>query len=141
MKKRTVLILVVMTSLVACGGGIDSTAPSSAPGPSPTSTALDGRSYDVTLEAPDEAPKKDTLRFSSGKFESSACTALGFPEWSDYAAQAKGNEIAFQATTRHPSGTTLSWNGSIQGDAVDGTANRTMNGKTDVLHFKGSTSH
>ena len=130
-----------MTSLVACGGGIDSTAPSSAPVPSPMSTALDGRSYDVTLEAPDEAPKKDTLRFSGGKFESTACTALGFPAWSDYAAQAKENEVAFQATTRHPSGTTLSWNGSIRGDAVDGTANRTMNGKTDVLHFKGSTSH
>jgi len=139
MKKQTVLVF-VMTSLVACGGGIDSTAPSSAPAASPMAAALDGRSYDVTFEAPDDAPKKDTLRFSGGKFESTACTALGFPEWSDYAAQAKGNEIAFQATTRHPSGTTLSWKGSIQGNAIDGTANRTMNGKTDILHFKGSTS-
>jgi hypothetical protein len=140
MKKRTVLVLVIMTSLTACGGGIDGARPGNAAAPGPTSATLDGRSYDVTLEAPDEAPKKDTLRFSGGKFESTACTALGFPEWSDYVAQAQGNEVAFQATTRHPSGTTLTWKGSIQGDAVDGTANRAMNGKTDVLHFKGLAS-
>jgi hypothetical protein len=140
MKTQTVLVLVVATSLFACAAGVDRAAPSSAPAPSPTSTALDGRAYEVTLEAPDAPPQKDTLRFSGGKFESTACTALGFPEWADYAASPNGREIAFQVITRHPSGTTLSWNGSVQGDAVDGTANRTMNGRTDVLHFRGSVS-
>ncbi|HZU82548.1 MAG TPA: hypothetical protein VE987_06515, partial [Polyangiaceae bacterium] len=57
---------------------------------------------------------------------------------SGYAARQDGGGVAFHAVAKHPSGTTMDWNGSIKGDAVDGTANRTMNGKTDLIRFKGS---
>jgi hypothetical protein len=102
------------------------------------SPSLDGRSYEVTLEIPDASPVKDTLRFMNGKFESTACTSLGFPQWSDYAARVDGREVAFHVLAKHPSGTTIDWNRSILGDEVDGKADRTTNGKTDVLRFKGS---
>jgi hypothetical protein len=32
----------------------------------------------------------------------------------------------------------MDWNGIVNGGVVEGTANRTMNGKTDILKFKGS---
>jgi hypothetical protein len=137
MNKHTAVILVLASSLFACGGRAQVAAPGSAAA-SVAGCPLDGKSYDVTLETPDAPPQKDTLRFSGGKFESTACTAMGFPEWTDYAAQPSGNGVGFQVTTKHPSGTTVAWNGTVDGETVEGTANRAMNGKTDVLHFKGS---
>jgi hypothetical protein len=102
------------------------------------SLALDGRAYDVVLVFPDAPPQKDTLRFANGKFESTNCTTLGFPQWSDYTAQASADAIPFHALAKHPSGTSMDWSGSVKGDAVDGSVHREMNGKTDVLTFKGS---
>ncbi len=81
---------------------------------------------------------KDTLHFVNGQFESSACTPLGFSKWSDYAAHPEGDSIAFHALAKHPSGSTMDWKGSIKSDAVEGTATRTMNGKTEDLKFKGA---
>jgi hypothetical protein len=126
--------------LFACGGAPAGGQPGRAPmtATTPDQSLLDGRSYEVTLEIPDASPVKDTLRFTNGKFESTACTSLGFPQWSDYAARMNGREVAFHVLAKHPSGTTIDWNGSIHGDAVDGKADRTTNGKTDVLRFKGS---
>jgi hypothetical protein len=137
MKKQIVLVFILTALLEACAGTVQNAAPAT----SPASSALDGRTYEVLLEIPDSPATKDTLRFSGGRFESTACTALGFPEWADYLARASGDQVAFQATAQHPSGTTMEWSGHIRGDAVDGTANRTMNGKTDVIRFKGLLSH
>jgi hypothetical protein len=148
MKLRHHSALVLFGSLLACAcGGASSSmaAPANSPAvsPEPTAagpeaTALDGRSFEVMLEIPDAAPVKDTLRFTGGRFESTACTALGFPQWSTYAARANGDAIAFHVTAKHPSGTTMDWNGIVNGGVVEGTAYRTMNGKTDILKFKGS---
>jgi hypothetical protein len=58
-----------------------------------------------------------------------------------YAAERESSdsrETTFHVTTRHPGGTTMDWTASVKGDAVDGKAHRTMNGKTDILGFKGA---
>jgi hypothetical protein len=149
MKLRHSYALVFFGCLLAsgaCGGAASSmvapeNSPAVAPEPTaagPQATALDGRSFEVMLEIPDSAPVKDTLRFTGGRFESTACTALGFPQWSDYAARADGDAIAFHVIAKHPSGTTMDWNGIVKGGVAEGTASRTMNGKTNVLKFKGS---
>jgi hypothetical protein len=140
MKLRNVCAMVIVSSVCACGGGAVSNSAGAA---SPASAAaqapgLDGRSFQVTLQMPDAAAVADTLRFDGGRFESTACTGMGFPQWSEYAAQSEGETVAFHALTKHPSGTTMDWNGRIKGGEVEGTANRTMNGKTEVLTFKGS---
>jgi hypothetical protein len=145
MKLRHSYAIVFFGSLFACGGASSSmVAPANSPvSPAPTATgleatALDGRSFEVMLEMQDAAPVKDTLRFTGGRFESTACTALGFPQWSDYAARADGDAITFHVIAKHPSGTTMDWNGIIKGGVAQGTASRTMNGKTDVMKFKGA---
>jgi hypothetical protein len=146
MNARIRYAIALTFSLLGCAGASATGAPTaSAPSPAAgaagaAAAALDGRSYDVTLETPEAPALKDTLRFANGKFESTACTTLGFPEWSDYLVRTDADAIAFHVLAKHPSGTTMDWSGSVKGDAVDGTATRTMNGKTDVLKFKGSLS-
>jgi hypothetical protein len=130
--------MVIIGCVVACGGAATAPGPASPAPAAPESAGLDGRSFQVTLLMPDAPAVADTLRFSSGRFESTACTNLGFPQWSEYVARPEGEGVAFHALTKHPSGTTMDWNGRIKGGEVEGTANRTMNGKTDVLTFKGS---
>jgi hypothetical protein len=134
MKLRNSIALTLVGSLLACGGASASSPLASAP----AAGSLDGRSYDVTLESPDAPPIKDALNFANGHFESTACTSLGFPKWSDYAAHAEGDATTFHALAKHQSGTTMDWNGNVTADAVEGTAIRTMNGKSDALKFKGS---
>jgi hypothetical protein len=134
MKLRNGYALAFVGSLLACGGASASGPPASAPAGSP----LDGRSYDVTLEGADAPPIKDALNFANGRFESTACTSLGFPKWSDYSAHVDGDATTFHGLAKHPSGTTMDWNGSVKGDAVEGTAMRSMNGKSDAFKFKGA---
>jgi hypothetical protein len=136
MKLLNCYTLALVGSLFACGGASVSAPPASAS--APAASLLDGRSYDVVLEAPEAPPIKDALHFANGRFESTACTSLGFPKWSEYVAQADGDATTFHGLAKHPSGTTMDWNGSIKGDAVEGTALRTMNGKSDTLKFKGT---
>ncbi|MBV9946923.1 MAG: hypothetical protein JOZ69_08755 [Myxococcales bacterium] len=135
------LPLVLVGFVSACGGaaaGTPAVGPAAATADAPAAAPLDGRSYEVTLDIPGSGPVKDTLRFERGRFESKACTALGFPEWSDYAARTEREAVAFHVLAKHPAGTTMDWNGSVQEGAVEGTADRIMNGKIDHIRFKGS---
>jgi hypothetical protein len=135
------LAIAFVSTLVACGGAAADSPPvsPSAAADAPLAASLDGRSYEVTLDIPDSTPVKDTLRFDRGRFESTACTALGFPEWSDYSTRSESDGVVFHVLAKHPSGTTMNWNGSVQrGGSVEGTADRNMNGKTDRIRFKGS---
>jgi hypothetical protein len=141
MNTRNLCSFVLATCLAACGG----TAATGAPPATASDTAhgartpaLDGRSFDVTLESADSQPVKDTLVFQGGRFESTACTSLGFPQWSDYAAGTDGSATTFRGMAKHPSGATMDWNGKVVGDAVEGTALHTTNGKTSTMTFKGS---
>ncbi len=140
--------LAFVSILVACGGSSATNPTPSAPTGTTTTTtggmassapsSIDGKSYDITLSIPGENPEKDTLNFAQGKFESAACTPLGFPKWTDYAASPEGDGTTFHVTTHHPSGTVMEWRGTTHGDTVEGTATRTMNGKTETGTFKGT---
>lgn len=136
MNRKTIasILLTLGCVLSACGG-----APPNAPNAAASSAApLDGTSYEVTLTFPGEAPLKDTLRFEGGRFESTACTSVGFPQWSDYKAQPEGAAIAFAVLAKSADGTTMDWKGSVTGTGVDGTATRTLSGRTAVASVHGA---
>jgi hypothetical protein len=132
---RSIVSMLVSLAMAACGA--TATAPTSAVTTS-SARGIDGTSYDVTLEFPGEAPVKDTLSFASGRFESTACTGFGFPRWTEYQARVDGGVIAFQVVTHHPQGGTVDWHGAVSGDGVEGTANRTLEGRTSAGTFRGS---
>ena len=130
-------VIAASFTLAACGG-----AAANAPASSPTTTSasassLDGKTYEVSLDEAG-APKKDTLVFEGGRFESTLCTSFGFPPKTAYDAERNGDAIAFRVTTRHADGTTVDWKGTVKGDAVEGVAVRTMKGKTESQPFKGA---
>jgi hypothetical protein len=133
MIRTAAIAFLASISLAAC-------APSASnPPPVTTSSAplIDGTSYDVTLSFANEAPIKDTLVFKSGRFESTACTALGFPEWTEYRGTAESDGVGFDVTTHHPKGTSVVWHGTVRGSRVSGTASRTMDGATASGSFEG----
>jgi hypothetical protein len=129
-------LYVIFSSLIAC-------AASSAPArgstvPSSERVVLDGTAYEVTLTFPGEPPVKDTLDFEAGRFESTACTSIGFPKWTEYRSRADGAAIAFEVATRHPEGTTMQWAGTVASGAAEGTAKRTMGGTIANGTFRGA---
>ncbi len=129
------LLFALVSPLIACA------SESPVPAMPPTAQAkapLDGTSYEVSLEFAGEAAIKDTLTFDSGKFESSACTSIGFPKWTDYQAQRAGGAIAFHVETRNPKGPVVLWDGTVEGGAASGKAKRTIDGKTDLGTFHGA---
>jgi hypothetical protein len=134
----TLAAFALVTSTFACGGASNpagATAPTNAAvGTGP----LDGTSYEVTLAVAGEQPRKDTLVFNGGKFESTACTGFGFPQWTEYTASGDPGAIAFHVVTHHPSGASIDWNGTVHRDSIEGRGERTMNGKTDLETFTGS---
>ncbi len=133
--KIGVIVLVLGSALVACGGGA-----AQSPGAASAATgaqALDGTSYEVSLNCSGQAPEKDTLNFVGGQFESTVCTAKGFPQWTAYTAQTSGDATSFHTVTHHPSGTTVEWNGTRNGDSISGTVVIAMNGETRPGTFQG----
>jgi hypothetical protein len=135
MNRSIALVLFVSLGIGGCGGAAAS-APS-APVTTSSAPVIDGTSYDVTLSFPGEAPMKDTLIFSSGRFESTACTSVGFPEWTEYRTQSDGDGAGFDVTTHHPQGGSIVWHGTARGGRVTGTASRTLKGTTEAGTFEG----
>jgi hypothetical protein len=135
MKTNHVATILVSASIAlgACGG-----ATPTAKAPAASAAPLDGQEYAVTLAFPDEAPMKDTLRFQGGRFESTACTAVGFPQWSDYRAETAPGAIAFAALTRSADGTTMDWKGTVTGETFEGSATRTLSGRIATASVRGS---
>jgi hypothetical protein len=128
------LVLASLSPLIACAG--ESPAPATPP-MAQAKAPLDGTSYEVSLQFAGEAPVKDTLTFDSGRFESSACTSLGFPKWTEYQAERAGSAIAFHVETHNPKGPVVLWDGMVEGGAASGKAKRTIDGKTDLGTFRG----
>ena len=128
--------IVILSSLVGCGASA-TPAPEGVTPSSGQATVLDGTSYEVTLAFPGEAPLKDTLDFEGGRFESTACTAVGFPKWTEYRSTSAGKAIAFEVATHHPEGSTMQWAGTVASGAAEGTAKRTMQGTVATGTFRG----
>ena len=119
-------------TLAGCAGSTQGAA-----APAAAIAPLDGTSYEVTLAFPGESPMKDTLRFAGGRFESTACTAVGFPQWSDYDAKVEPGAIEFSVLAKSADGTTMDWKGTVKGGNVEATAVRTMSGKTSTASVSG----
>lgn len=136
---RTIASLSVSCAVLALACAAAPTpSPASAPAASPAAALLDGTSFEVTLAFSGEAPLKDTLTFDRGHFESSACTGLGFPKWTQYRAERTGDAVAFEVEAHNPKGPVVEWSGTVQGAVASGKAKRTIDGKTDVGSFQGS---
>jgi hypothetical protein len=130
---RTILLVIALAApAVGCAAKPTPAAPSSA-----SAAPLDGTAYRVSLEFPGEAPVEDTLRFDAGRFESTACTSLGFPRWTEYRAEPAGAAIAFHVVTHDPRGPEVQWDGTIERGVASGQAKRTLEGKTDLGTFRG----
>lgn len=140
MKLQSLLFITISALTAACGGAHAPDASASSPTSGTLSAgALDGKRFDVTLSFPGEAAQTDTLSFEAGRFESTLCTSIGFPQWTDYRATSAAGGADFEVTTHHPSGTTLVWKGRASAGGVEGRATRTRDGKTEEGTFTGSS--
>jgi hypothetical protein len=93
---------------------------------------LDGRVYEVSLVGPDAKPQPDRLIFDGGRFASTACRAHGI-----YGGAYSASGESFEAAPKSATSTTT-WNGTLSGDAIEGTMKRTdRTGKTDEFRFSG----
>ena len=135
------LFSVVAFSTVACGSASSAEGGAASPTSAAMVAPLDGQSYEVKLDTPGEKTENDSLIFTSGKFESSACTGIGFPQWSEYTAKQEGEATTFHAKTKHPSGTTVDWEGTVKGDTISGKMVRVMNGTPANGTFSGKRKH
>ncbi len=126
----------LVTSTFACTGTANPVGPAAPTGSA--AGALDGKSYEIKLSVAGEQLHDDTLVFDGGKFESTACTGFGFPQWTDYTTSGDPSAIAFHVVTHHPSGDSIDWNGIVRSDSIEGKGAHTMNGKTDFETFSGS---
>jgi len=136
---RSIVTSALVVSIALTLGACASSPAGPAPAVATTSGApssLDGASYDVLLSFPGEAPVKDTLRFDGGRFESTACTSLGFPQWTGYRATSDRGAAGFEAVTHHPAGTTMEWKGHAENGGIEGSAVRTMNGQRVAGTFR-----
>ena|SRR5438552_469330 len=110
-----------------------------APGAAGAGGSLDGKTFSGTLTKKGKAKgNKDTFTFKDGKFRSTACDTYGFGD-AAYMATAGGGGTAFEATTTSPKEGTMKWKGTVQGDAIEGTAVWVKAGQKDADYtFKGT---
>ena len=96
---------------------------------------LDGRSFHgVVLDAGKTQGDAETIRFSGGRFRSSACDAYGYGDGA-YTAHRDGEVIRFEAETESPTYGRLQWRGAINGPRLDGTLTMIRDG-ANVLELR-----
>lgn len=84
--------------------------------------ALDGKSF-VADSGPKGKPateKEDVLSFRDGRFHSSICDKYGFGTGA-YQATSEGGTIRFATETLSDKDGRLAWQGTVQGDAIEGS--------------------
>ena len=80
---------------------------------------LDGKEFiGPTGEKGKKADHEDVLRFSDGKFTSSACFEFGF-KGGPYTTTHEGETIHFHAVTISPTHGKMEWNGTLKGDSLE----------------------
>jgi len=104
-----------------------------------THDPFNGKTFDVTLtEKGKVTGDKDKLIFAGKKFESTLCTAKGFPK-SDYTIHESNGLTTFTLKAVSEKEGTMSWIGTLKGDTLSGTATLTKPDKTVVTYsFKGN---
>ncbi len=142
-RTRFVVVLAILAAVLTSGAFGCRSSGNAMPASTTTTTTgavsspgLDGKSYDVVLELAGEQPLKDSLRFSNGKFESTACTAVGFPEWTDYTVTPRRDRTTFHVVTTNPEGVTMDWTGRSTPNGIEGSVVRVAEGRMVTGHFQ-----
>ena len=103
-----------------------------------TAARLDGRSYKVTLVAPNGEKMSDDLLFRNGRFESTVCTSAGF-NVVPYSVQTIEDGMRFTAQCDSPKMGHNEWRGMVKGDQIEGMVTRTpKEGAPIASSFSGS---
>ncbi len=93
-----------------------------APAAAATAGALDGQTFQGQVGEKDETDgDADTFVFADGTFRSAACDAYGFTA-TPYTASAEGEATRFEAVATSEKEGTMTWKGTVAGDAIEGTA-------------------
>ena len=99
--------------------------------------ALDGRTYVVQMVGADGKPQeKDDLTFAAGSFDSSSCRPFGFIKTA-YTTTKDGDAIRFQAVAASTDYPMNHWEGTIRGDAIEGTLKSGDAADAPTLRFSG----
>lgn len=124
--RRLIFILTLFTFVAAAG-----------------QTNLDGKTYSIKLKitGPERLGRnwtKDELEFKDGSF---TCKIMGegekFPPF-QYTSVDSSGAIKFAATGQNHGGSTISWDGKVTGDKIEGIAIWTNRNGPQKHHFKGS---
>src|SRR5262249_604383 len=105
--------------------------------PSTGKGALDGKSFVGALgKAGQTTGDQDQLVFKKGTFVSKACIQYGFHE-APYTVVEKDGVVTFASSVTNAGGETMSWTGTVQNGALEGTAvHKSASGET-TYWFKG----
>ena len=102
---------------------------------------LDGKHFMGEVGTPDKTTgDKENITFKNGQFHSSACEAKGFGA-APYTATEDAGVISFKADLKSATNGTISWTGSVKGDALEASATLTQEGKDPVTMWAKGTSH
>jgi len=81
---------------------------------------LDGKTFTVSVTEQGNEPTPDTLTFTAGTFRSTACDEYGFTA-APYITTESDGTVQFSAAATSDTEGTITWSGTVSGDAVSGT--------------------
>ncbi len=100
--------------------------------PPASSTPLDGKTFVGEFARKGEAKgDPDTFSFSGGRFHSTGCDPYGFTP-SPYRIGKIGDTWTFASEGASPKEGRMAWKGTIEGDAISGTAVWTKPGQAPI---------
>ncbi len=97
---------------------------------------LDGKTF--VAESGEKGKKaegpKDEITFRDGKLRSSACDAYGFGDGT-YTAMNHPGMVMFSAKTESPKEGVIEWNGTVRGEALEGTYVWSKSGQKPITYW------
>ena len=101
---------------------------------------LDGRSFAIVTGEKGKPPtERETLIFQDGKFHSTGCDPYGFTEAVYRVKPAPRGGISFEADTTSAKEGKIHWQGTVQGESVQGTFVWTKAGQPPIEYTFKST--
>lgn len=100
--------------------------------------ALDGKTFTGEVGDKGKAGDPDKFIFTNGKFHSTACDQYGYTD-APYTAISKDGKTTFTSITKNKDGDTITWNGTVTKNSIDGAAVRVSKGNPPSdMWFKGT---
>ena len=96
---------------------------------------LDGRNFQgVFIPKGETKGDADTLIFTNGRFQSTACTTYGYGD-APYRLAKVGDAMHFEADTESKQYGKLLWRGVVRGNKLDATATMVRAGSPDTENW------